>query len=157
MDSIGTRLRRLRLAKHLKVAETCKEIGITLQAWTDYEKNRTMPQLDKLVRISRFFGVSCDYLIFGRDGEYDPPSVGDDYSSHLQCLVHLLNSGLLQFRKIENKIGDLVFVSSDDYVKIFTLEYVKFMEGNRESFAKGELEKMVAVLTEKYNDKIEVK
>lgn len=150
METIGARLKRLRVARDLKVVDAAKEVGITIQAWTDYEKDRTAPQLDKLVRICRFFNVSCDYIVFGREHEFDPPTITDDYSSYLECLTRLLCDGVLQFKTIENGLGDAVFVSSDDYVKLFTLEYTRFVERNRDCLSHEEVQKMTKVLTEKY-------
>ncbi len=155
MELLGQRLKHLRQSRNLKIADASKKVGVTIQAWTDYEKGRTMPQLDKLVRICRYFGVSSDYLIFGREGEFVPPTIADDYSPYLECLVRLLSSGLLRYKGIEGYVGDIVFTSSDDYVKIFALEYNEFAKKNKSNLTNEEFTKMACVLAEKYKVNVE--
>ena len=43
-----------------RVAEA---LGITEGAYRAYENGRSEPDLEKLVLLSRFFGVSTDYLL----------------------------------------------------------------------------------------------
>lgn len=47
--------------------EISRDVGISYQSYVTYEKGRTEPSYDNLIRICRFFGVTADYLIGNTD------------------------------------------------------------------------------------------
>jgi len=71
--NFSTRLKELR--KGMKISQTAlgKEIGITLKQIQRYESGENEPTLSILVRLSKYFGVTLDYLV----GTSDLP----DYSA----------------------------------------------------------------------------
>lgn len=64
---------KLRDRKGLSDYEVSKCTGITPVTFSDWKKGKSAPKVDKLVRIARFFGVSLDYLVTGRDATTAPP------------------------------------------------------------------------------------
>ena len=61
------RLKQLRKTKKLSQQKVAKAIGITTSAYGNYEQGKRKPRLEILVKLSEFYGVSIDYLIYGKD------------------------------------------------------------------------------------------
>lgn len=67
MELIGLReIRKKRKISQLKVA---MDLSISREALSYYENGKRSPDVDMLVRLSRYFNVSVDYLIFGKEFE----------------------------------------------------------------------------------------
>ncbi len=56
-------LKTLRLSKKLNQKEFAREVFISPSAVSQYETGRTMPSRETLERITKYFGVSTDYLM----------------------------------------------------------------------------------------------
>ena len=65
MKMIGLRkIRKLKKYSQLKVA---MDLAISREAISYYENGRRSPDLDMLIRMSRYFNASIDYLITGKE------------------------------------------------------------------------------------------
>lgn len=67
MELFSLRLRELRKENKLSQAEMAKLLNIRQQSYARYENNTSEPAYDMLVRISKIFSVSCDYLLGNED------------------------------------------------------------------------------------------
>lgn len=67
------RIRNLRLAKGLTMDELANEIGVTKSRVNMWENAGSVPKEDVLIKLSRFFGVSVDYLLGNDDMEGKEP------------------------------------------------------------------------------------
>ena len=56
------RLRYLRLKKNLTQEDVGNAVGITQFTYSNYENNKTEPDLETLKKLADFFEVSLDYL-----------------------------------------------------------------------------------------------
>jgi len=56
-------LRQLRYKNNLTQEELARVIGLKPTAISNYESERNEPSLEKLIALSKFFDVSCDYLL----------------------------------------------------------------------------------------------
>jgi transcriptional regulator with XRE-family HTH domain len=56
-------LQYLRKEKRLRQHEMQTKLGFSRTTWSNYEKGKTSPSLDGLVKISRFFGITIDELV----------------------------------------------------------------------------------------------
>ena len=65
------RLRQLRQRHKLTQGELADVLGLKPTAISNYESKRNEPSLEKLVALSRYFDVSCDYLL-GMSDAYLP-------------------------------------------------------------------------------------
>ena len=45
------------------------DLAISREALSFYENGKRSPDVDMLIRLSRYFNVSIDYLIFGKEFE----------------------------------------------------------------------------------------
>lgn len=62
--SFSQRLRQLRLERDLTQAEVAKAISVDKGYVSSWETGRSKPSLDSVLALSKFFGVSLDYLMF---------------------------------------------------------------------------------------------
>lgn len=67
---IGQRLVELRIKNQMTQEKLAEKLGVSRQAISKWESNRTFPNIDKLFCISELYQVSLDYLLRGRD--YEP-------------------------------------------------------------------------------------
>ena len=63
MITFGERLRELRTERKLSQQELAKIIGTNNSSICDWERGRSEPSLEALVKLCQFFDVSSDYLI----------------------------------------------------------------------------------------------
>ena len=59
----SSRLRELRTARGLTLAELGEQTNLSKQAISFYEQGKNIPGADKLVELADFFDVSIDYLV----------------------------------------------------------------------------------------------
>lgn len=57
------KLRELRKARCLTLAEVANAIGIKQQVLSYYERGDREPRLETLKKLAKFYGVSIDYLV----------------------------------------------------------------------------------------------
>ena len=65
MELIG--LKKIRKKKNLSQLKVAMDLSITREALSYYENGKRSPDVDMLVKLSRYFGVSVDYIIFGEN------------------------------------------------------------------------------------------
>ncbi len=62
---MGARIAALRRKADMSQAELARQLGCSASAVGMYEQGRREPSSDLLVRLSRLFGVTTDYLLTG--------------------------------------------------------------------------------------------
>lgn len=60
-------LKEIRRQKKLSQVKVSMDLNISREAISNYETGRRSPDIDMLVKMSDYFGVSIDYLIRGED------------------------------------------------------------------------------------------
>ncbi len=65
IESVGERLKKLRNARNLSIPEVSRVTGIGKASLSDLENNKNNPGKTNLVRLSEFYGVSADWILFG--------------------------------------------------------------------------------------------
>lgn len=61
------RLLELRMEKELSQRQMAKELNISQGTYNNWENSNTQPSIEQLIALSKFFGVSVDYLIGNTD------------------------------------------------------------------------------------------
>ena len=61
--TMGEKLQRLRRARGLSQEELAGALGVSRQAVSKWETSASLPDTEKLLAISDFFGVTADYLL----------------------------------------------------------------------------------------------
>src|SRR5699024_4466541 len=59
----GKHLKELREAKKLSQDQVAKELNVSRQAISKWENDKTFPDIDNLIRLSRLYGVTLDKLV----------------------------------------------------------------------------------------------
>ena len=62
-------LREIRKQKKYSQLKVALDLSISREALSYYENGKRSPDTDMLVRLSRYFNVSIDYLILGKEFE----------------------------------------------------------------------------------------
>lgn len=63
--SLGTTISRLRAEKKLSQGDLADTLGVSRQSVSKWETDASVPELDKLVKLSQLFGVTLDELVTG--------------------------------------------------------------------------------------------
>ena len=61
----GQNVQRLRRAAGLSQEELAERLGVTRQAVSKWERDSAYPEMEKLARMSRLFGVTVEALLNG--------------------------------------------------------------------------------------------
>lgn len=61
--NFNVRLRQLRQKHNLTQGELANILGLKPTAISNYESERNEPSFDKLIALSKYFDVTCDYLL----------------------------------------------------------------------------------------------
>ena len=67
MNKVSTTIKRLRLEKGINQEELAEQLHITRQAVSNWETGKTQPDIETLTQIAAYFGVSVEYLIYGKE------------------------------------------------------------------------------------------
>ena len=63
--NVPERIQELRKHKGISQEELANELGVSRQAVSKWESGQSFPELDNIVALSDFFGVSADYILKG--------------------------------------------------------------------------------------------
>ena len=61
--TFGEKLQTLRVRKGLSQERLAEELGVSRQAVSKWERDETLPETEKVIRISDYFGVTLDHLL----------------------------------------------------------------------------------------------
>ena len=67
--SLGERICKLRTEKEMSQGDLADALEVSRQSISKWETNGSVPELDKLVKLSEIFGVSLDELVTGKETE----------------------------------------------------------------------------------------
>ncbi len=76
--TIGEKILTLRKGRGLSQEQLADALGVSRQAVSKWESEQSTPDIDKIVALADFFGVTTDYLL------YKDADVADDVSSNLE-------------------------------------------------------------------------
>ncbi len=81
LEILGKRLRWLRDKKRLAQKEVAAEIGMTLNAYQKYESGERDPKLEVLIKLTKLFETSADFLLGLKDITPTYDGIMDKYDS----------------------------------------------------------------------------
>ena len=79
-------LREIRVNRKLKVQEVADYLCCLPSVYSRYENGKREPSVDILIKLSKLFGVSVDYLI-GNDGAFDT-SITTNEATMIEAMRH---------------------------------------------------------------------
>lgn len=74
---IGKRLRALRIEKGQKQADIASMLGVSRTTYTQYETEKSEPDLETVKKLAGIFSCSTDYLLGNTDTRTPPDPVTD--------------------------------------------------------------------------------
>ncbi len=82
-------IRNLRTARGISQVDLASELGITKQCVSNWENDNILPSIEMLVKISKYFKVSTDYLL-GLDNKktIDVSELTDIQTEHIKLIVN---------------------------------------------------------------------
>jgi transcriptional regulator with XRE-family HTH domain len=110
----GERLYMLRMEKNLTMKKAGAAIGVTDGAWNKYEKNKSQPSFEILLKIADFFDVSVDYLL-GRTNVRDK-SASESASKQQAFMKEFDNVAMTDPNKLM-LLNDALIECIDNYKK----------------------------------------
>ena len=76
---LGERIYKLRSEKNLSQGDLADALEVSRQSISKWETNASVPELDKLIKLSEVFDVSLDYLITGKEkAEQHEPAMQEE-------------------------------------------------------------------------------
>lgn len=63
--NIADRIQTLRKARGISQEELADRVGVSRQAVSKWESEQSLPDIDRIIALSEFFGVTTDYLLKG--------------------------------------------------------------------------------------------
>ena len=92
--SLGTTISRLRAEKNLSQGELADALGVSRQSVSKWETDASVPELDKLVKLSALFDVTLDELVTGKppqmaEAAEPPPAAQKAPASKIAAIVLL--------------------------------------------------------------------
>lgn len=88
-DTIGTRLKIIRESKSLKISQVSEKTGISKGNISTIENDKTKPSADALMKLSKLYGVTTDWILFGQT-----PGEAGSKSDGLSVVVPNLELGV---------------------------------------------------------------
>ena len=82
-------IRNLRTARGISQVELASELGITKQCVSNWENDNILPSIEMLVKISKYFKVSTDYLL-GLDNKktIDVSELTEVQTEHIKLIIN---------------------------------------------------------------------
>lgn len=117
---LGDKIRELRKQKHLTQGELGKIINITGATVGMYEMNTRKPSYDVLVKLSKYFGVTTDYLLNDDIEEDNKISYNISTDDLIDTLLKSYNIDIDKLKKCDyKKINE----SLNDYLELLSYKY----------------------------------
>lgn len=66
---IGTKIKEARLAAQLTQEQVAESLGVSRQTMSNWENNKTYPDIVSVIRMSDLYNVSLDHLLKEKEGE----------------------------------------------------------------------------------------
>lgn len=84
----GERLYQLRTQRGLSQAELASHLNKSKQSISNWENDNILPSIDMLIALSKFFGVSYDYLLELDDRHYlEVTGLTEKELTHVQLII----------------------------------------------------------------------
>ena len=85
---LNEKIKKLRLSYNISQVELAKALGVSKQCVSNWENDNVQPSVDMLVKISKYFNVTTDYMLDLEDGEYiNADGLNEKAIAHLKLLI----------------------------------------------------------------------
>lgn len=81
-------IKKLRISRGISQVKLAEKLGVTKQSVSNWENDNIQPSIDMLIKISKFFSVSTDYLLGLSDKQtVDVTGLDIEKTSHIQMII----------------------------------------------------------------------
>lgn len=85
---LNQRIRELRCSRGWSQVELAKKLGLTKQTVSNWENDNIQPSIEMLMRLSKVYGVSTDYLLgLDETSRLDVEGLPEKVIAHLSLLI----------------------------------------------------------------------
>lgn len=85
----GEVIYNLRKSRNFSQVEIAKQLGVTKQTVSNWENNNILPSVEMLVKVSKLFSVSTDYLLELEDRNFlEISGLTLEELSHIQVIIN---------------------------------------------------------------------
>lgn len=92
---LGEQIKELRLNRNMSQVELAKKLFVSKQSVSNWENENIMPSVEMLIKISKIFGVTTDYLLgLSEKHTLNTDGLTDLQITHIQFLIDDLVSGI---------------------------------------------------------------
>lgn len=84
----GDMIQMLRRSRNFNQVQLAEKLGVSKQTVSNWENNNILPSIDMLLKISKLFSVSCDYLLEQHERTYlEISGLTVEQISHIQQII----------------------------------------------------------------------
>lgn len=121
MATFGELLQELRKDHRLSQKQLADVIAVTTGTVLNYENNQHLPDIEKLIMLADYFGVTTDYLL-GRSISRLPPDIFEEQLVPGKSMSSILND----FRKLSpDRKNTILSLMKDMEAGMMLSQYVK--------------------------------
>lgn len=127
---MGKRIKDARIALGLKQKDCLGPLGdVTAQMLSDWENGYVCPSLTYLINISKFYNISLDYIVLGKNKNSNKKKIVT-YKDAMEMIVELEQSGLFDIGGYAANTCYVTNLSSQDkQIGIFKQNYDNLLTG----------------------------
>lgn len=119
MVDVGNRIKELRVSQKITQNDFASRLGVTKSAISSYENGSRLPSYDILIKISRIFKVSTDYLLGCVDEKVQTISVSGLTDKQIASIKSSINT-YRAFNTIHEQVPQDMQKLLDEFVEMGT-------------------------------------
>ena len=90
---LNENIKKLRMLHHLSQVELAAELGVSKQCVSNWENDNVQPSIEMLIKIVKFFNVSCDYILdLSEKNSISTDGLTESEIAHIKLLINDLKS-----------------------------------------------------------------
>ncbi len=122
-QQIGNRIKEARKEKHITQKQCAQKLGgVTVQMISGWERGDVVPQLDNLIKISKLYDLTLDYIITGVNQENKGMKI-ETYKDVFKHMLALEDANIFNFVADHSGFGN----AKDVTTYTFNQTVVKFV------------------------------
>lgn len=123
MDTLGSKLKKLREESGFTLEYVAKHLKTTKTSIGRYEKNDREPKSEMITSLADFYNVSTDYLL----GRTDYRNIKIDENGHIEHIKPKLDEGVTTIAahriNVNEDLPDEAFDKINEYIRLVELDY----------------------------------
>lgn len=85
---LNDQIKKLRQATGISQIDLASALGVTKQSISNWENDNIMPSIEMLIKISKYFNVSTDYLLgLSEKHNLNTEGLTDTQIAHIQLII----------------------------------------------------------------------